>query len=63
MDTVLLTRTASTEAASFPGEVLTIPYGPAGARHGSVLDRSLRYPRFAERLGDLAANLVRRGSV
>jgi glycogen synthase len=63
VETVLLTRTASTEAASFPGEVLTIPYGPAEARHGSVVDRSLRYPRFAERLGRLTADLVRRGEV
>ena len=48
VDTVLLTRPA-TEAGSFPGRVVEVPYG-AGGRHGSVLDRTLRYPAFAKRL-------------
>jgi glycogen synthase len=62
--TVLLTRPASEGGpVSFPGEVLTVPYGPEGASHGGVLDRTLRYPRFAARLGDVAADLVRSGRV
>jgi glycogen synthase len=63
VETVLLTRPATAGAASFPGEVVTVPYGPEGVRHGSVFDRSFRYPRFAERLGLLTADLVRRASV
>jgi glycogen(starch) synthase len=61
VETVLLTRTA-TEAGSFPGRVVEVPYG-AGGRHGSVLDRTLRYPPFARRLGEEAARLVRAGQV
>jgi glycosyltransferase involved in cell wall biosynthesis len=61
VDTVLLTRPA-TEAGAFPGRVIEVPYG-GGRRHGSVLDRTLRYPRFAERLGQEAARLVREGEV
>jgi glycosyltransferase involved in cell wall biosynthesis len=59
VDTVLLTRTA-TEPGTFPGRVIEVPYG-AGGRHGSVLDRTLRYPAFAERLGAETARLVRSG--
>jgi glycosyltransferase involved in cell wall biosynthesis len=62
VDTVLLTRPAS-EAGSFPGRVIEVPYGQGGLRHGSVLDRTLRYPRFAARLGRAAADLVRAGAV
>jgi len=61
VDTVLLTRTA-TEPGTFPGRVIEVPYG-AGRRHGSVLDRTLRYPRFAERIGRETARLVRAGEV
>jgi glycosyltransferase involved in cell wall biosynthesis len=61
VDTVLLTRPRS-EAGAFPGRVIEVPYG-SGGRHGSVLDRTLRYPRFCERLGEEAARLVRAGEV
>jgi glycogen synthase len=61
VDTVLLTR-PPTEDGSFPGRVIHVPYG-AGRRHGSVLDRTLRYPAFAERLGRETARLVRSGEV
>lgn len=61
VDTVLLTRPSTTGDLAFPGEVLTVPYGGGPGRHGSVLDRTLRYPRFSDRLGDLAAGLVRNG--
>ncbi len=61
VDTVLLTRPA-TEGGSFPGRVIEVPYG-AGRRHGSVLDRTLRYPAFSLRLGREAARLVRAGEV
>lgn len=61
VDTVLLTRPA-TEDGSFPGRVITVPYG-GGRRHGGVLDRTLRYPAFSERLGQQAARLVRGGEV
>jgi glycogen(starch) synthase len=57
VETTLLTR-PRTEAGSFPGRVVEVPYG-ASRRHGSVLDRTLRYPRFAERLGEAVAGLVR----
>jgi glycosyltransferase involved in cell wall biosynthesis len=61
VDTVLFTRPA-TEPHAFPGAVVEVPY-PRGPRHGSVLDRSLRYPRFVERLGAAVAERVRAGSV
>ena len=61
VDTVLLTRPA-TESGTFPGRVIEVPYG-AGSRHGSVLDRTLRYPAFAHRLGQETARLVRAGEV
>jgi glycogen synthase len=63
VDTVLLTRPATTGDESFPGDVVTVPYGPAHARHGGVVDRSLRYPRFADRLGRVTAELVGRRAV
>lgn len=64
VETILLTRPATeTGVDSFPGRVLTVPYGPEGAGHGRVLDRTLRYPRFAERLGAVVADLVRSGGV
>jgi glycogen(starch) synthase len=61
VEVVLLTRPATREGA-FPGEVVTVDYGPARG-HGRVLDRTLRYPRFAERLGEKVAELVRAGRV
>ncbi|MFI5183052.1 MAG: glycosyltransferase family 4 protein [Vicinamibacteria bacterium] len=64
VETILLTRPATEGGgARFPGEVREVPYGPKGAAHGGVLDRTIRYPRFAERLGGLAADLVRQGRV
>lgn len=74
VETVLFTRPA-TRAGSFPGEVVSIPYGgetetpPAATRlgrllaHGSILDRTLRYPRFAARLGEAVAERVRAGAI
>jgi glycosyltransferase involved in cell wall biosynthesis len=61
VETVLFTRPA-TEAGVFPGEVVEVRYG-GGARHGSVLDRTLRYPAFAARLGAAVAQRVRAGRV
>jgi glycogen(starch) synthase len=62
VETVLVTRPA-TEGARFPGPVLEVPYGGMGLRHGSVLDRVLLYPRFAARVGEAVASLVRKGGV
>jgi glycosyltransferase involved in cell wall biosynthesis len=63
VETVLLTRPA-TRDGSFPGEVVTVRYESVRAgRHGRVLDRTLNYPRFALRLGEVAAALVRAGRV
>jgi glycogen synthase len=59
VETLLLTRPACRDGA-FPGEVRTVPYGSGRIAHGRVLDRTLRYPRFAARLGGEAADLVRR---
>jgi glycogen synthase len=59
VQTVLFTRPATRDDA-FPGEVVTVPYGPE-ATHGRVLDRTLRYPRFSTRLGAAVAERVRRG--
>ena len=51
VETTLVTRTR-TEAGAFPGRVIEVPYGDGAlGRHGSVLDRTLRYPRFAARAG------------
>ena len=62
--TVLLTRPPVAGAGTFPGEVVTVPWsGHEGAGHGRVLDRVRHYPRFAERLGEAAAALVRQGRV
>jgi glycogen synthase len=56
---ILFTRPA-THPGAFPGEVVTVPYGSLPfARHGSVLDRTLLYPGFAERIGSAAAARVR----
>ncbi|MFI5183688.1 MAG: glycosyltransferase family 4 protein [Vicinamibacteria bacterium] len=63
VETILLTRPRTEPAGAFPGDVLEIPYGPPGAAHGRILDRTLRYPRFSERLGDAVASLVRAGRV
>ncbi len=61
VETTLLTR-PRTETGAFPGRVVEVPFG-ASRRHGSVLDRTLRYPRFAARLGDAVAGLVRDRSI
>ena len=63
VETVLLTRTATSEGR-FPGEVHTYPYGRLPAvRHGRVLDRLIHYPPFAHRLGTAVAEMVRAGRV
>jgi glycosyltransferase involved in cell wall biosynthesis len=63
VETVLVTR-PPTRGGVFPGEVVTVPYGAVPLlRHGRVLDRTLLYPRFARRLGEQAAALVRAGRV
>jgi glycosyltransferase involved in cell wall biosynthesis len=61
--TTLFTRPPARDA-EFPGEVVTVPYArlPGGA-HGRVLDRTLNYPAFAERLGRAVADQVRAGRV
>jgi len=63
VETVLVTRPA-TEAGSFPGEVVAVPYRSfhAGA-HGGILDRTLNYPGFSRRIGVRVAELVRAGRV
>lgn len=61
VETVLFTR-PPTRAGSFPGEVVAVPYGPERS-HGRVLDRTLRYPRFSQRLGAAVAERVRAGTV
>jgi glycosyltransferase involved in cell wall biosynthesis len=62
-ETLLLTRPGA-RAREFPGEVIEVPYGGVpGLRHGRVLDRALFYPRFAARLGEAVAGLVRAGRV
>jgi glycogen synthase len=62
-EVVLFTRPATREGA-FPGEVVSVPYArlPAG-RHGRILDRTLNYPGFALRLGEVVAGRVRAGAV
>ena len=62
VETVLLTRTP-TRAGAFPGEVVAVDYGGREGAHGRILDRTLRYPRFALRLGEAAATRVRAGLV
>jgi glycosyltransferase involved in cell wall biosynthesis len=61
VETVLFTR-PYTGTGTFPGEVVALPYGPERA-HGRVLDRTLRYPRFSQRLGAAVAARVLSGSV
>jgi glycogen(starch) synthase len=61
VETILVTRPRTEMTGRFPGEVIEVPYGPGGPAHGRILERTLRYPRFAERVGDVAANLVREG--
>jgi glycosyltransferase involved in cell wall biosynthesis len=60
---VLFTRPA-TCAGEFPGEIVTLRYAAlrAGA-HGRVLDRSLNYPGFVERVGRAVAEEVRSGRI
>jgi glycosyltransferase involved in cell wall biosynthesis len=61
--TLLFTRPA-TYPGRFPGEVVEIRYGSLkGLRHGRVLDRTLHYPAFAERVGRAVAERVRAGAV
>ena len=64
VDTILVTRPATREGASFPGDVVTVPYGSgrAGA-HGRVLDRIVHYPAFSARVGEAVARLVRARTV
>jgi glycosyltransferase involved in cell wall biosynthesis len=62
VETVLFTR-PPTCPGTFPGEVVTVDYGRAEAGHGRVLDRTMRYPRFARRLGEAVAERVRAGGV
>jgi len=63
VDTVLLTRPATRDGA-FPGEIVSVPYGEGRlVRHGRVLDRTMRYPRFALRMGATVAGMVREGRV
>jgi glycogen synthase len=62
VETVLVTRPATREG-SFPGRVVTVPYGGGGGGHGRVLSRTLHYPAFAARVGDTVADMVRAGEV
>jgi glycogen synthase len=62
VETVLFTR-PPTRPGAFPGEVVSVPYGGREDGHGRVLDRTLRYPRFALRLGEAVAARVRAGAV
>ena len=61
-ETVLFTRPPLVPA-SFPGEVVAVPYGGRAESHGRVLDRTLRYPRFSARLGEAVAARVRAGAI
>jgi len=62
VDTVLVTRPA-THAGTFPGRVVTVPYGGGARSHGRILSRTLHYPAFAARAGDAVAAMVRAGDV
>ncbi len=63
VQTVLYTR-PPTRDGIFPGDVVSVPYGELpGLRHGRVLDRTLHYPGFAERMGRAVADEVRAGRV
>jgi glycogen synthase len=61
VETVLFTRPPARDA-TFPGEVVTVAYGPERG-HGRVLDRTWRYPRFSARLGRAVAERVRTGRI
>ncbi|MBI3932562.1 MAG: glycosyltransferase family 4 protein [Acidobacteria bacterium] len=64
VETVLVTRPATREGATFPGDLVTVPYATwRGLAHGRVLDRALHYPRFSRRLGAAVAELVAGGRV
>jgi glycosyltransferase involved in cell wall biosynthesis len=64
VDTVLVTRPPTRgDAAAFPGDVVTVPYGGGWPRHGRILDRTIRYPAFARRAGEVVARMVREGRV
>jgi glycosyltransferase involved in cell wall biosynthesis len=64
VDTVLLTRPATCNGGVFPGEVVKVPYPERfGLVHGRVLDRTVNYPTFAERLGEVVAAMVHEGRV
>jgi glycosyltransferase involved in cell wall biosynthesis len=60
VETVLLTR-PPTRGGTFPGDVVTVPYGGNPASHGRVLQRTLHYPPFSARLGEAVAAMVRSG--
>ena len=62
VDTVLVTRPA-TRAGTFPGRVVTVPYGDPGRGHGRIVSRTLHYPAFAARVGETVADMVRAGEV
>jgi glycogen(starch) synthase len=62
VETVLVTR-AATHAGTFPGRVVTVPYGGAVRNHGRILSRTLHYPAFSARVGDTVAALVRAGEI
>jgi glycogen synthase len=62
VDTVLVTRPA-TRAGTFPGRVVTVPYGGGTGGHGRILSRTLHYPAFALRVGERVAEMVRAGEV
>ena len=62
VDTVLVTRPA-TRAGTFPGRVVTVPYGDTGRGHGRIFSRTLHYPAFAARVGETVADMVRAGEV
>lgn len=64
VETVLVTRPATREGATFPGEVVTVPYGAGRfGPHGRVLDRTVHYPAFSARVGEAVARLVRERAV
>ena len=62
VDTLLVTRPA-TRTGTFPGDVLTVPYGGGARGHGRVLSRTLHYPAFSRRAGDAVADLVHAGRI
>lgn len=63
VQTVLYTRPPTRDGV-FPGDVVSVPYGELpGLRHGRVLDRTLHYPGFAQRMGRAVADEVRAGRV